>query len=313
MISAMMYWDHEKNEESGCTCMKLMTLNTHSLQEEHYEQKLEQFAAAISQEQPDIIAMQEVNQTIGAPAAEAKLLEGFLPVTENSSSKTAVVRTDNHAAQAAKRLRDAGVTYYWTWVPAKIGYGKYEEGLALFSKDHRIQAAEAFFISECHDFANWKTRKALGIRTDSSTDWFFTVHMGWWQDEEEPFASQWERLEGALRQKTKPQGTDGAAKVWLMGDFNSPAEFRGQGYDCIKQSGWYDTYTLAEAKDSGITVEGCIDGWRSLSEQGTMPEGMRMDQIWCSSPVLVKCSAVWFNGTNGAVVSDHFGVGIDIP
>lgn len=291
--------------------MKLLTLNTHSLQEGHYEQKLELFLETALQERPDIIAMQEVNQSIGAPAAGPELLEGFVPVSGGSPSDSTAaggasavsIRVDNHAAQVAKRLRASGIHYGWTWVSAKIGYGKYDEGMALFCLNGGIQASQAFFISRCHSYDNWKTRKVLGIRTGTCADWFYTVHMGWWQDEEEPFASQWERLDSTLRQNHNSTGN-----IWLMGDFNSPAEFRGQGYDCVKNSGWYDTYTLAEQKDSGITVSGCIDGWRTCSEQETVPEGMRMDQIWCSSPVPVKSSAVLFNGINGAVVSDHFGV-----
>ena len=42
--------------------MKLITLNTHSLLEEHYEEKLRAFADLICKERPDILAMQEVNQ-----------------------------------------------------------------------------------------------------------------------------------------------------------------------------------------------------------------------------------------------------------
>ncbi len=42
--------------------MKLITLNTHSLIEEHYEEKLHAFAEVIRKEKPDILAMQEVNQ-----------------------------------------------------------------------------------------------------------------------------------------------------------------------------------------------------------------------------------------------------------
>lgn len=279
--------------------MKLLTLNTHSLQEEHYAQKLEQFVEVVLQLQPDIIAMQEVNQSISAPYADTQLLEGFFPC----SAKPAGIRMDNHAAQLAARLRAGGLDCSWTWVCAKIGYDKYDEGLALFSLNHPLITAEAFYISGCRDYRNWKTRKALGICIDGCTDWFFTVHMGWWQDEEEPFAAQWERLDGALSSKK-----DTASKIWLMGDFNSPAEFSGQGYDYIVNSGWYDTYQLAQTRDNGITVRGCIDGWRSFTESETMPDGMRMNHIWCSKPVSVQSSSVIFNGVNGPEVSDHFGV-----
>ncbi|MCD8170518.1 MAG: hypothetical protein LUE94_14670 [Clostridiales bacterium] len=48
--------------------MKLMTLNTHSLEEENYEAKLHAFAEGVCRAEPDIIALQEVNQTqIAAP------------------------------------------------------------------------------------------------------------------------------------------------------------------------------------------------------------------------------------------------------
>ena len=44
--------------------MKLMTLNTHSLAEPEYERKLAVFAQVAARNMPDVIALQEVNQTI---------------------------------------------------------------------------------------------------------------------------------------------------------------------------------------------------------------------------------------------------------
>jgi len=41
--------------------MKLLTLNTHSIIEENYEQKFKIFVDEIYKERPDIIALQEVN------------------------------------------------------------------------------------------------------------------------------------------------------------------------------------------------------------------------------------------------------------
>lgn len=43
--------------------MKIMTLNTHSLAEPEYESKLAAFAGSLVQIKPDIIALQEVNQS----------------------------------------------------------------------------------------------------------------------------------------------------------------------------------------------------------------------------------------------------------
>ena len=47
--------------------MKLLTLNTHSLIEPDYEAKREIFVNFIAAEQPEVFALQEVNQTAAAP------------------------------------------------------------------------------------------------------------------------------------------------------------------------------------------------------------------------------------------------------
>ena len=63
--------------------MKLITLNTHSLEEEHYEEKLEQFVEEICREMPHVIALQEVNQTRTKAPVPVDLLErsGYIPVS----------------------------------------------------------------------------------------------------------------------------------------------------------------------------------------------------------------------------------------
>ena len=79
--------------------MKILTINTHSLQEENYEQKLDWFVESILKEHPDIIAMQEVNQTADGPLMDPALLTGQYPIPG-----TRPVRRDNHAANVAIRL-----------------------------------------------------------------------------------------------------------------------------------------------------------------------------------------------------------------
>ena len=270
--------------------MKLLTLNTHSLVEDNYSTKLDAFVSAIAEQRPDIIALQEVNQTIAKTQVDV-ISEGYVPCAENI-----VIRKDNHVYKAAELLEGAGVKYYWTWLPLKKGYNKYDEGIALMSRS-RIIETDVVRISETDDYNNWKTRKIIGIRTEAAPDeWFFSVHYGWWDDLDEPFQNQWQKTVEYMKKYSR---------VWLMGDFNSPAEVRNEGYDIINSGGWYDSYTLARTRDNGITVGKVIDGWRD-KVSGT--DGMRIDQIWCSQKAEIASSEVIFNGANKPVVSDHYGV-----
>lgn len=271
-----------------------MTLNTHSLVERDYEEKLRQFVRGVLAEGPDVIALEEVNQTIAAPPADDELLCGYVPAQESVP-----IRADNHAARTARLLREAGVTYSWTYLPVKVGYGKYDEGLALLSRERGISRVESCLISRTDDYTCWKTRRALAMQPEGMRDWFCAVHMGWWADAQEPFLAQWEALRGFLAERARH------APVWLMGDFNAPAEVRGEGYDRIAADGWHDTYVLARLRGEGATVPGAIDGWR---DGKTAAGGMRIDQIWCSQAAEIAESCVVFDGREHPVVSDHFGV-----
>lgn len=285
--------------------MKLLTLNTHSLEECEYEKKLAAFAKVVCQEQPQIMALQEVNQRIQAPPVKEEYLDwsGYIPCPLKEETELVVVRQDNHAFQLARRLREQGLEFWWTWIPAKIGYGRYDEGLAMFSL-YPIVAADQFFISNIRDYQNWKTRRLLGIQaeTPEGSQWFGCVHMGWWQDEEEPFKEQWDRLTAQIRQRWQRDETQNP--VWLMGDFNARSDVRNEGYDYIRAGGWQDTYVLAEEKDSGITAGGRIDGWKDQKKA----DGMRIDYIWCSLCRPIRRSRVICSPQNGPVVSDHYAV-----
>ena len=276
--------------------MKILTLNSHSLLEADYQRSLRLFVQGVLAEKPDVIALQEVNQTITAPAADAALLTGYVPVQE-----AIPVRADNHAAHVARLLREAGVDCSWTYLPIKVGYGRFDEGLAMLALGRKIIHTESFLLSRASDYDNWKTRKVLGVQVEGLTDWFYTVHMGWWQDEEEPFMVQWKILNCFVH--TKPR----YAPVWLMGDFNAPAERRGEGYDYIEDTGWYDTYVRAEKREGQFTVPGEIDGWRGEVAVKAR-RGMRIDQVWCSMPLGIASSRVIFDGGEYPTVSDHYGV-----
>ena len=253
--------------------IKLLTINTHSIIEPDYENKLLHFVDFIAQNPPDIISMQEVNQSSASPPAPD--LPGFMPCISR------MVRKDNHALRTVLALRERGIYYNWTWVPIKLGYGRLEEGLAMLSR-FPINRTDSVYISRSHDYNNWKTRRILGIGTEKGD--FYSVHMGWWDDEEEPFCGQWEKVNEYIR-----------GKAWLMGDFNSPDDVRGEGYDAVIKCGWRDLCR------TGHTVAKKIDGWEVDKKQ-------RLDYIFCNFDADVECAYTVFDGVNGEEVSDHFGV-----
>lgn len=267
--------------------MKLLTLNTHSFVEEEYERKRALFVRGILQEKPDVIALQEVNQSRNAKRVE---VPGAGIVADRGIS----LRLDNHVYRVAEELENQGLSYYWVWLPMKIGYDKYDEGLAVLSR-FPIEDWQCVRISDSDSYENFRTRYALGVYTKNR--WFYSVHTSRWREDEESFLAQWGRLLLHLRDKDE---------VWLMGDFNSPAKETGTGYDLIRKSGWYDSYALAGEKDCGVTIPGAIDGWRDGAG-----DAMRIDYIWSNFCAKVLRSEVVFNGKRLERVSDHYGVLIE--
>ncbi|MGN0620985.1 MAG: endonuclease/exonuclease/phosphatase family protein [Porcipelethomonas sp.] len=271
--------------------IRILTLNTHSLIEENYQTKLNEFVNAVSELSPDIIALQEVNQSAGSMEIQKEKLTGYIPCQFRIP-----VKEDNHVYNAVKMLSEKGIKYYWTYLPIKNGYDRFDEGLALMSI-HPFEQTDIFRISKTNDYFNWKTRMALGIF--SGGEWYYCVHTSWWNDKDEPFSEQWKRISAYL---------DHRDNVWLMGDFNNPAHIKNEGYDTVLSYGWYDTYELAETKDNGITVGTIIDGWK---ERISDTDGLRIDYIWKNSRCRIKSSTVIFNEKNFNKVSDHFGIIID--
>lgn len=174
--------------------MKLLTLNTHSLEEPGYVEKTEKFIEMLSKEQPDIVALQEVNQSQNEAELPDAMLDGYI----RCGGFELPVRQDNHAGYVVKNLKNA--------VSIMTG-----PGLALrqdmenmmkewrYSVRNQSHGVQQFLTSKTDDYENWKTRRILGIQPEGSHDWFFTVHMGWWNDEEEPFADQWKCIQERLK------------------------------------------------------------------------------------------------------------------
>lgn len=275
--------------------MKLLTCNTHSIVEKDYEEKLSYFNKWLAKEEYDIVALQEVNQTHESKKINIDGLKGYVP-----SGEGIIIREDNHIMRVVNSLQAQGKEYYWTWTPIKLGYGKYDEGIGIISK-HKPKEIREFYLTKSKSYTNWKVRKVIGIKVEikGKERWFFSVHTGWWNDDEENFKDQLRKLNRELSFVDED--------IYLMGDFNNPYQIENEGYDEILNSGWYDTYDLAEEKDDGITVSGLIDGWK---ENKNLKE-MRIDFIFKTNNEKVKRSRVIFNGKVGEIVSDHFAVEVE--
>lgn len=261
--------------------MKLLTLNCHSWQEENQMEKIKTLAKTIQEKSFDVIALQEVSQL------------------EDEAIVYAQVKKNNYALVLLDELKQLGVTdYELVWGFAHIGYPGYEEGLAILTK-HPIVDSEVFCVTKGQDTSYWKTRSIVRatIKYNEKLVSFYSCHLGWWHDEEEPCKFQ---LDSLL------QKLDRSHPFFLLCDFNNSAEIRDEGYDYLLSNGLYDTYTLAEDKDSGITVKGKIAGWDENKQD------LRIDLILSSDEVKVLSSKVIFNGKHKPAVSDHYGVETEI-
>ncbi|HZH61314.1 MAG TPA: endonuclease/exonuclease/phosphatase family protein [Metabacillus sp.] len=261
--------------------MKLLTLNCHSWQEDHQLEKIKILAETIMEKSYDVIALQEVSQSIDSETIEGRL------------------KKDNFALILLEELKKLGVTDYQTvWDFSHIGYDVYEEGVSILTK-HPIENTTSFFVSQSDNTDYWKTRRIVGakIRLNNESIAFYSCHLGWWGDEEEPFKEQ---IDALCDQASSNE------KYFLMGDFNNDANIRDEGYDYLLSKGLYDSYTLSEEKDQGVTVAGEIAGWDKNKQD------LRIDYIFSNFPVNVQKSSVIFNGKNKPVISDHYGVEVVI-
>ncbi len=262
--------------------MKLLTLNTHSLVEGRGEEQASVLAEAILSEKFDVIALQEVNQP-----KESALI-----------SKGAMIKQGNFAVEVITRLGEMGEDYHFCYLPIKLGYEKYDEGLAFLCRAP-IAETRSILVSDERPYDDWKKRMALGIRCESSHVWFWNLHMSWWEDSDEPFCTEWNRFSKHLTSED----------FWLLGDWNNPAEMRDEGYDLLREFGLFDAFTAAEKRCGEGTARSGIDGWHGRSAPREL---LRIDQIWSSRPWRVLEYRTLFDGARYPEISDHFGVAVTV-
>lgn len=271
--------------------MKLFTLNTHSFAEvaddEEAAEKRHALAVFLLRERPDVMAFQEINQPLeGAPVqmpSRATILEQ-------------PVRAGNYLLDLSAELAEDGWPIYWAWAGFKRSWDRLCEGVALASP-YPLLDPEVIQLSRATSFTNWRHRKAVGARIQElGTNKFYSVHFGWYDDEEDPFTEQFERVD-LLK--------NNADTVWLMGDFNVDAAMCEEGYGFICEAGWHDSFELAEEVLGSNTAAADIDGWRERPGESL---ARRIDYVFASRPTRVRRHRVCLDGTNEPCVSDHFGL-----
>ncbi|SJZ48141.1 maltose 6'-phosphate phosphatase [Pilibacter termitis] len=269
--------------------MKVLTLNTHSWMEEDPLVKLEILAQFIIEKDCDLIALQEVNQLM----SESVVSHEFYKAPENSVE----LKKDNFACLLVERLRELGVNYSFSWQSNHIGYDKYDEGVAILSK-FKIEEITTIEVSKARSYDDFHTRNILGVKVKTKEQMFhiFSTHYSWWED----FVYEWERTRQYL-------ATLEEAFI-LCGDFNNPANVENEGYDYLMTSmpKLQDSFLSAKIVNGEFTVEKEIDGWSGNKS------GLRIDYCFCSEKWRVKKHEVVFNGKNQAVISDHFGILVEI-
>ena len=267
----------------------IISLNTHSWLEEDPLEKLKNTADFLIHNQVELVALQEVNQLI--ESSEVSDLEGYCLVEGGQP-----IKEDNYALLLVNYLRERGVTYYWSWTYSHIGYDKYEEGSAILSLTPF--KAETLLVSPVNDPKDYHTRQLLLAHFEEQELSVASCHFSWWhEDQSQGFYYEWQEL---LKRMASIEH-----QVLLLGDFNAPAHLRNEGYDLVKRD-YYDIYDLAKERIGSYTVDEEIDGWEDNQEK------LRIDFGFVKHKVSVNSYQVVFNEQNGPIVSDHFGIMVDM-
>ena len=109
--------------------MKLLTINVHAWIEENQDEKMEILAKVIAENDYDVVAMQEVNQSMNSPVIFR------------------AIRQDNYGWVLLEKIsKYTDRTYYYHWSNSHIGFGKYDEGVAIITK-HPIKDEDEFYCT----------------------------------------------------------------------------------------------------------------------------------------------------------------------
>lgn len=268
--------------------LTVLTVNLHTYQDRSAITKLHRVAAAIDALGADIVMLQEAAQNKDAPVVRQQY--------------GVDIREGNAALVIADQLKSQyqqDYDFFWDW--SHYGWDVWEEGSAILTHD-QIEATESRFVTKNQEKTFWKSRNIpmARIKTPSNgTVNAYSVHLGWWDDTEEPFKYQFDQLLDWTK-----SNADTADSQILGGDFNNPAGTVGYDY-IISESGFTDVYLSVNPNGlTDPTIGGRIDGW----EEGDA-EGKRIDYLFLTpgstlTPVLSQRT---FTESSMGRVSDHNG------
>lgn len=274
--------------------MKVLTLNTHAWMEDDPYEKLDALAEQLAESEYDVIALQEVNQTI-----DAKGIKDDTFIAPEEKVCAVPIKEDNFARLLVKKLKRLDLTYYWSWAANHVGYDLYDEGVAILSKVPF--KAESQLVSESEDYTSHYTRKVLKASFDhQDRQWVvLSAHYSWWTDGNgrQLFEHEWMKTLDMIR-------PDERETAIVMGDFNNDPSVQNEGYALVRRSAPFlnDAFETADVKIGEATVEKEIDGWEGHSDL------KRIDYIFAGKGFDIEQYKVTFDGKNGPVISDHFGV-----
>ena len=279
--------------------MKCLTLNLHSIipvkgLDLSWEERLEILADTICSRQYDIVALQEINQSIDSPMADRSELSLLHYVSLGESA----VREDNAVLALIRCLKAKGINYYFSYSISHIGYARFEEGTAILSQ-YPPKSAVTLISSRDRERNNWTYRCQTGliVRCGGTSYAFLSVHFGWWTADNglEGFKEQWDRTLDRLKDLETEQ-------VIMLGDFNGDPDVPAETYDYVtNKSGYYDACMIRGSRNKLVTAIGKIDGWDSDIYH-------QLDYIFSSKMLNTRHISSIFDNKNEKQISDHYGI-----
>lgn len=258
--------------------MRLLTINVHSWLEENQLEKLDILAKTIAEKKYDVVAMQEVNQ----------LLSSEIGIKDDNFGKLLLNKI--------KEYSDEDYKYYWTY--SHIGFDRFEEGLGILVKGD-VVAVEDFYCTAHKTVKSIESRKILKVdlKINEKIVEFYSCHMNLPTCKDENIE---ENLNNLINY------TNNNNLKIFMGDFNTDYFNQKDDYKKIIEKGLFDTYEMAQIKDTGVTVYKNISGWEdSLCQK-------KLDYIFTNKKLNVDESFVIFNGENLPIISDHNGLEVTL-